>query len=112
MIELTSGITCANLATLRPLLRNVFPTLFGSSSTPSAEPPSYVISPNAPSKSLSAGGGWASLGNSSSSNKAEMGSAVDDVEMQSESWELKGRTSRDSIFVGVAHTAKKALQLR
>jgi hypothetical protein len=87
MIELTSGIVCANLATMRPLLRKAFPWLGGGTTAKSsaAEASEAVNS-----------AGWQRT--SSRSKESAPGSVVDEVEMQGGGWKLNGKASQDYIL--------------
>ncbi len=105
MIELTSGITCANLATLRPLFKSVFPSLGGTSPSENSVPklPSGLSGSGgnrAGDKSLTAGsGGWSVLGDAASrSTKAPGRGSVEEVEMQTETWRVHGKDSQDFIL--------------
>jgi len=92
MIELTSGITCANLATLRPLLKRFIPSLAGSQpSGPKAS--GDIASGPTPVGRASAGRGWSGHDASSRSNKSTTGSANEEVELR-----LHGKSSQDSIL--------------
>ncbi len=106
MIELTSGITCANLATLRPLFKTIFPSLGGMTSGHSGSSgpnrPSGGISANGGShagdKSFTAasgGGGWSMLGGESRSTKRV---SVEELEMQTDNWRAQVKGSRDAIL--------------
>ncbi len=101
MIELTSGITCANLATLRPLFKRVFPSLGGTT-------PSNNSAPKHPSGFSGSGGsrageqshtaGWAMLRDASRSNKMAERVSVEEMEMQTESWKAHTKGSQDFIL--------------
>ena len=104
MIELTSGITCANLATLRPLLTTVFPSLGGTTPSNNSAPKassggSGSGGSRAGDKSLTAGsGGWAMLRDASRPPKVAGRVSVEEVEMQTESWRAHAKGSQDFIL--------------
>jgi hypothetical protein len=97
MLELVCGIVCANLATLRPLLKTVWPSLGESN----AEKGSAPSGSHGTADSSRRGLRWPTSRTAAASTGR--GSTPRDTERQDAQWELNGKPSNDSLSPKAVH---------